>query len=231
VQLHLLAAPSVQVSSRGRDVFLAGDLYGGMGNATSFFSAHVVGEARRLNGSGLWDGMVGNGLVQWYAKPSPVSTTLITLEASAVRRLDFPAQLTFADGDGGLQGFVGARAAGGERAVMRVEQRRDISWPTPKADWAIAVFADAGQIWAGDVPYGVNTPVRAAAGFSIMTAYPTGSKRTYRADIAIPINPERGMARIEFRLSALDRTQALWIEPRDVLRLRSGAVPWNLMTW
>jgi hypothetical protein len=49
--------------------------------------------------------------------------------------------------------------------------------------------------------------------------------------VAVPLNPERGGPRIELRVSAVDRTQLLWVEPRDLARIRTGAVPTALLRW
>jgi hypothetical protein len=50
-------------------------------------------------------------------------------------------------------------------------------------------------------------------------------------DLAVPINPERGGARVELRFGSTDRTRLLWLEPNDVARARTGAVPVSLMKW
>ena len=145
--------------------------------------------------------------------------------------LNFPLQLSFRDAEGGLPGFVGSTWSGGQRAVARVEERSVIKPLGSRADFAVAVFADAGKLWAGDVPYGQTTTIHSSAGISILAAYPSGGKRTYRVDLAFPLNPQVGGSRLEVRLSSNDRTRLLWIEPRDVAGARTGAVPVSLMKW
>lgn len=230
-QLHLLAGPSVFEPPSGRDVFVSGDLYAGVGSATSFFAAHYVGEARRNYNTGSWDGMVSSGRISWYGKSSPASTRIASVTVSALRHLDFPAQLTFRDADGGLEGFPDSRAGGGNRAVVRIEERRAIRLFPTRADAAVAAFASAGKLWAGDVPYGTTTPIRTSVGVSLLAAVPVGAKRTYRVDVSMPINREPGGARYELRFTWIDRTRLLWREPHDVSRVRTGAVPSNLMKW
>ncbi|MGH7655864.1 MAG: hypothetical protein ACREN6_14495 [Gemmatimonadaceae bacterium] len=113
--------------------------------------------------------------------------------------------------------------------MLRLEERRVVPLFTRKADWAIALFADAGKIWAGDVPFGQTSPVRAAAGISLLSAYPAGGKRTYRVDLAIPINPDG--AKFEIRFSSSDETRSIWRQPNDLAVAHSAAVLQNLGSW
>ena len=93
------------------------------------------------------------------------------------------------------------------------------------ADVGFATFTQVGSIWAGDAPYG-STTTRTSAGVSLLAAYPTGSKRTYRVDVGIPlVRGGTGGGRIEVRFSSEDATQQFWKEPDDVLRSRIGGLP------
>ncbi|HYV95929.1 MAG TPA: hypothetical protein VE967_00590 [Gemmatimonadaceae bacterium] len=231
IQLHVLAGPSVWAQGHAREVFAAGEVYAGMGNERSFASVHAISEGRGDYRSSVWSGMVSSARISWYTLAGRYWTRIVSVDAAAVRHLDVPAQLTFRDFDGGVVGYTSSRAAGGFRSVARVEQRRRTTVLGSRADVAVSVFAIAGKLWAGDVPYGQTTNVRAALGLSLLAAYPSGGKRTYRVDVAFPLNPERGGARVELRVSAIDRTRFLWLEPRDVARVRTGSVPTNLMKW
>ena len=44
-------------------------------------------------------------------------------------------------------------------------------------DFGVGVFADAGRLWAGDIPYGVTTPVRTSVGVSLLGTVPPASAR------------------------------------------------------
>jgi hypothetical protein len=102
-----------------------------------------------------------------------------------------------------------------------------------RADFGLATFGEVGTLWAGDVPYGW-TGSRGAIGLSLLAAYPTGSKRLYRADLAIPLTRAGELGRggrIELRLSSEDRTTLFWNEPDDVARARTGAAPFTLFAW
>jgi len=231
VQADLLVGPNVSGAATAGDVLIASDLYAGVGDARSFFVARALAEARANRVLHRWDGLVSSARLAWYGKRSEDQSQQASIELSSVQHLDFPLQLTFRDADGGLPGSGDSRAAGGQRVIVRAEQRYLTSWFSSRADVAFALFAAAGKLWAGDVPYGQTTNVRATAGVSLLAAYPSGGKRTYRVDLAFPLNPERGGSRFELRLSATDRTRLLWLEPNDVARARTGDVPASLMKW
>jgi hypothetical protein len=77
----------------------------------------------------------------------------------------------------------------------------------------------------GDVPYGVETPFRMGVGFGIIAAVPSGSRRTYRLEFALPIHRAAG-AEWEVRLRTVSAGLPLfWREPDDVARSRERAVP------
>lgn len=231
VQLGLLAGPSVWASRGAGDVFASGDLYAGVGDERSFFAARLLAEARANRQSRRLDGAVSSVRFSWYGIAPGASATIVSVEGAALNSLAFPAQLSFRDADGGVRGYSAATASGGERAVVRAEQRFRLSRARSRADIAAALFADAGKIWAGDAPYGVTSPVRAALGLSLLGAWPSSAKRTYRVDVAFPLNPERGGSKVEFRLSSSDRTRGFWLEPRDVASARTGATPATLLKW
>ena len=231
VQFDLLTGPSLWTSRGASDLFVAGDLYAGAGDAQNFVSFRGLFEASGNRDTKRWDRVVASSRFSWYGRPSDRRTEIASLEMTALGRLNFPVQLTFRDADGGLRGFGAARYAGGQRLVARVEERRFFPGITRRADFAAALFADAGQLWAGDVPFGASTSVHASLGVSLLSAFPAGGKRTYRVDVGFPLNPERGGARWEVRFSSTDRTRLLWLEPDDVSRARTGAVPANLMKW
>jgi hypothetical protein len=231
VQFGAMAGPSMFSSTLKSDIFMSGDVYAGFGSSRSFLMLHYIAEGRADRASHRWDGFVGNGRLAWYARPVEAHTQIVSLETSAIQHLAFPFQLTFRDHDGGLPGYPNATFAGGRRAVLRVEERRLLPSMSGQADLAIGVFADAGKLWAGDVPYGVTTSVRTSIGLSLLSAFPSGGKRTYRLDIAVPLNRPPGGARWELRFSSADRTAMLWQEPADIARARSGAAPSNLLSW
>lgn len=232
VQLNALVAPGLWRSSTAHDMLIAGDLYAGIGSASSFAAVSMRAEARpALGNGGDWDGVVASSRLSWHRITSPRRTRVMSLSAASLHNLVFPAQLTLRDPDGGLVGFPGSRGAGGQRVVMRIEERMLMPWFARRADFAVATFVDAGRLWAGDVPYGAPTPVRSSAGFSLLGSFPSGGKRVYRVDFGIPINGEPGLSGLALRFSVADRTGVSWQEPRDVSHARSGTGRASLMRW
>jgi hypothetical protein len=98
------------------------------------------------------------------------------------------------------------------------------------ASIGLAGFVEAGKIWAGDSPFGVDTPLNASTGFSILAAAPPQSHRTLRADFAFPIRGE-GRHGIEVRLVVKDFTRTFRKEPEDVQNSRERSVPSNVFSW
>jgi hypothetical protein len=230
VQLNSLVGPSVALSGRARDLLMAGDLYIGMGGTRSFAALNARAEGRR-DSEGDWQGLVGGASLSWHRLPSERRTRVFSLSAATVERMVFPVQLTFRDPEGGLIGAPSARDAGGRRIVGRVEERWVLGWPRRRASIAFAAFADAGKLWAGDVPFGQTTPIRGSLGVSLLTAFPAGGKRIYRVDFALPVNPGPGGSTFAIRFQSADRTGAFWREAHDVARARSGTGPVTMLRW
>lgn len=235
VELQMLVGPSIGSTGEARDMLFAGDLYLGTGGATSFASLRIRGEGRQSGSPRGWHGVVGSAEFSWYRLASETRTRIVTASVSGVEKVVLPVQLTFRDPAGGLIGFPDSREAGGRRAVLRVEQRHLLPWVRPvlrsRAAIAVGGFADVGKLWAGDVAYGSDSPVRASAGLSLYGSVPSTGKRVYRVDFAMPLNPERGGSRFVVRLSSGDRTGSFWTEPRDVSRARAGSGPPALTRW
>jgi hypothetical protein len=90
---------------------------------------------------------------------------------------------------------------------------------------------DAGRLWAGDIPYGVTTPVRMSFGFSLLAAIPTNSARMWRLDAAIAKNPEPGGHRFELRFGNTNKTSFFFAEPSDIAATRERTVPSSVFRW
>jgi hypothetical protein len=229
LQVGLFAGPSIWASQHRSDYFLSYDVYAGMGTPSSFLELRTLGEGRADRQAQRWDGVVGYAKLVWYVKPSDAVTRLATVELSGVQHLTFPLQLSFWDHEGGLPGFQNALTVGGQRAILRLEERHVVSMFTKKADWSVAFFADAGKIWAGDVPFGQTSAVRGSVGISLLGAYPAGGKRTYRVDLAVPVNPDG--SKFELRFTSSDETRSIWRQPNDLAIAHSSAALQNLGSW
>jgi len=205
-----------------RDDFAAMDLYSGAGSESWFTGMRLQGEVRRDRDTGRWDGLVTSGRLAWYFKSGFSRTLVLAGEFSGAWRERIPFQLTFADPSGGLRGFGWSTAAGGQRLVARAEHRWLRGRATSHAAWGFAAFADAGKLWAGDVPFGTTTGVNASVGAGLLLAIPSQSQQLLRLDVATPVTPNGG-SHWEVRFTAQNLARAFWREPGDIARVRAAA--------
>jgi hypothetical protein len=129
-----------------------------------------------------------------------------------------------------LRGFRDSDVGGARRLVTHLEDRYLLGRRKQIATFAVAGFAEAGKIWAGDSPFGVTTPLSAAVGVSMLAASPPQSRRTLRGDIAFPVKGPRGKG-WEVRFTVTDVTRAFRIEPRDIANNRERSVPPSVFSW
>lgn len=212
------------------DILVSTDVYAGVGTARSFAAVQLLGEGRQSYDDNRWDDILTSGRAAWYFKPHPRHTTIVSGEWSAGWRQRAPFQLTLGETRGGMRGYSGTDLGGGKRAISRFEERFVLGNVRGNADAGVALLAEAGRMWAGDVPFGVTTPVKYAIGASVLAALPPGSKRLWRLDLMMPLDGADG-ARLELRLRTEDRTRAFWREPRDIERSRARSLPQRIFQW
>jgi hypothetical protein len=232
IQLGTMFGRSVQMlGSRDDDVFTAGDLYIGAVGHDNALRFQLEGEGRHSNDDHQWDGLLMNARAVEYFKPSSPNTATASLEFSGGWRQRLPFNLTFSDHEGGIRGYASSNTPGGQRMVMRLEDREYLGRPFNLADFGVGLFADAGRLWAGDTPYGVTTPIRSSVGISLLGTLPPGSARMWRIDLAVAANPETGGHRFELRLSGTDKTTFFLPEPSDIEGIRERTVPSSVFRW
>lgn len=231
VELDALIGPSINQSAGARDLLIATDLYLGVAGATSFTTFKVRAEGRITGREDVWEGIVASALFSWFKLTSPTRTRIVGLSGAVAQNLAFPAQLTFRDHEGGLLAYPGGTEGGAARTVLRVEERILLPWLTRRAGLAAGWVLDAGRIWKGDAPFGATSPIRGSVGLSILGSYPVTSKRLYRVDFAVPVNPGPRDARFVIRFLSGDRTGTFWSEPPDVTRARASVGPNSLIRW
>jgi hypothetical protein len=227
-QLGGMVAPGA-TSNAGRDMLIAHSMYLGAASNNMVLIADAEAEARRDFTSGMWQSTIGNARGAAYIKPSERVLISVQDNFSSLGHARVPTQLSLGDLVGGPRGYVGSTIAGGRRNVTRAE----IRWAGPAAirrsDIGVALFADAAQMWAGDVPYGVSAS-RQSVGLSILAAYPTKSKRLYRLDFAFPLQRDQGRG-LQVRFSNSNPTVNVSVEPSDVTQARLGPIPSSLFAW
>lgn len=231
-QLGTLFGRSLSVlGSRDDDIFMAGDVYVGAVGRNNALRVQIEGEGRRNNEQGVWDGILTDARAVEYFKATPSNTTTASLEFSGGWRQRVPFSLSLSDPVGGVRGYSASNTPGGQRLVGRLEHRLFLGRPYNLGDLGVGVFADAGRLWAGDIPYGVNTPVRSSFGFSILGTAPPSSARLWRIDLAIATSSENGRGRFELRIGSTDKTTFFLTEPSDLQSIRERTVPSSVFRW
>jgi hypothetical protein len=231
VQVATLFGRGLRLSDdEDRDYFMSADVYAAHATPGSFTGVEVMTERRRALDLHQWDGELASGRFAWYVHPAPKHTTLVDVEYGGGWRQRVPFQLTFADREGGLRGFATSDLGGAQRLVTRLEERYRFGHVRQFAAVAGAVFVDAGKLWAGDAPFGVNTGVKASVGVSLLAALPPRSRRTWRIDVAHALNDPTSRG-IEVRFSNHDFTRWFWREPGDVQWGRERSIPNSIYNW
>jgi hypothetical protein len=212
------------------DILVSTDIYVGAGTGRSFGALQLLGEGRQSYDDNRWDDILTSGRAAWYLKPHPRQTSILSGEWSGGWRQRAPFQLTLGEARGGVRGYSAAELPGGQRAILRLEERWVLGNVRGNADAGVAFLAEAGKLWAGDVPFGETTPVKYAIGTSLLAALPPGSQRLWRLDLMLPLDRANG-ARLELRLRAEDRTRIFWREPRDIDRSRERSLAQRIFQW
>ncbi|HJR67991.1 MAG TPA: hypothetical protein VJ802_16295 [Gemmatimonadaceae bacterium] len=229
-QLGTLIGRSLSIlNTTDDDYLLAADLYGAVGGESGIVMLIARGEGRQNYDINRWDGVLGSARIAGIRRISTRHTVTASLDWSGGWRQRIPFQLNLGSAPGGVRGYRRSEEAGARRAVARVEDRWYVGQLLRQADVGVALFADAGRVWKGDAPYGVDTPVRYSLGVSLLAAIPPRSKRTWRVDIAVPMQGDpnsRWEARLTHSVAGRD-----WREPGDASRSRERSVPASVFNW
>jgi len=173
-------------------LFTALDLYAATGNDALLLIGRMRGDAQRALGGGFgWYDIFGEaeGLAYWKPRPEGRHTLVLRATATGGWETTIPFQLILG-GDLGVRGYPDERFPGGRRVVFSLEDRILLDGPLRNiTDLGLTAFVDLGRIWPGDAPYGTDSGWRASAGLGLRNAFPTGGRRTYRIDFAIPLQP------------------------------------------
>ena len=218
------------IGSDDDDIFITSDIYIANGSRRSFLAIQARGEGREDGDTRRWDGVLTSGRLAWYARPVAWSTFEASAEWSGGWRMRVPFQVSFADIEGGVRGYRDSRLAGSQRAVLRLEDRLFLGSVKQAADAGLALFVDAGRLWAGDAPFGVDARPHIGAGMGLLAAVPPRSKRLWRVDVARAFTKDPD-ARWEIRLTSGDFTRGFWRDPPDVRRVRERTVPQSVFNW
>lgn len=214
-----------------RTAFGAVDAYAGLRGPRSFVGARAEVESRLDLDRGDWEHLVASGRAAWYVQPTSRWTSELSVEGAGVWRPILPFQLELGERRGGVRGYARSYEGGGQRLLARLEHRVDLArYRGTRAAIGAAAFTDVGKVWDGDAPFGVTTPVRAAGGIALLGAIPARSRRTLRAELAVPFDRQTG-ARPEVRFSVREPVSAFWSEPPKMRWARLSAVPEQIFSW
>ncbi len=185
--------------SLGRAVPLAADgsddvyarMHSSMGVpfGSSLLHGGTTVEARHA-GTGWHDVLAEADLVAYLRNDALRGHTLL-LRASAAGgwRTTLPYQLTLGGRDG-VRSLLEDAYPGGRQLRFVVEDRIVLPWPHWDAvDLGLTLFGDAGRVWAGDVPWGADSPWLGAAGFGLRVGFPSGTRTVLRPEIVFPVGP------------------------------------------
>jgi hypothetical protein len=199
------------------DLFGAAEFYAGASAGPRLLLfARAKWEGRWLPDDQAWDGVIASGDVVAYHFSSNRSTLVLGLSAAGGWSNSTPFQLTLA-GPHGVRGYGGTTLPVARRVVFHAERRRFRGVVLGAVDVGTAIFLDLGQGWAGGAPFGANTGVVGAVGIGLRGAFPSGSRLTYRLDLAMPVSGGRGL---ELRTGFRQQFGIQRGEAEDVVRSR-----------
>lgn len=211
-----LGEPDVSV----RQPFVMADAYVGAGWDHGFMSLNIDVEGRR-DPEGGWRDVVAGGQAAWYRRASRRRTHAITFSYSATWNSHRPYRLTLANWESGVRGYSGSHVAGGRLALLRLEERWSAGGFGDLVGFGGALFSDVGKMWAGDVPFGRSTSLRASVGAGLLVAVPRNSQALYRLDVAAPLMRDRDAGQWALRISRQLPYSTIWRESRDLTRARA----------
>ena len=190
LQVGILAGQGIPLFGANDDyLFVSADLYAGIGSATSFAALRVESEGREDLSRNRWHSVVASGRLAWHVKPSDEKVLIGSVEYAGGWRMRVPFQLRLGDLQGGVRGYPASRVAGAVRGVARIEERWLIGGLTRHGAIGFATFADAGRVWAGDAPFGVDSGTKVGVGVGLLAAFPPQSQRLWRLDVAVTGEP------------------------------------------
>lgn len=214
-----------------RNSFTVLDAYLGGRSPRNFIAMRTEVESRVNVPEMEWSHIIAGGRAAWYFTPTSRWTSELSSEYAGGWKTILPFQLELGDRLGGVRGYARSLEAGGQRLIGRLEQRAFVgNFRGHTAGIGVAAFTDAGKVWAGDAPFGVETPARLSAGFALLASVPARSRRTVRAEVAWPFTRERG-ARTELRFSIREPARGFWTDPPRVRSARIAAAPEQIFTW
>ena len=213
-ELGLTVGRSLHALSTGvdqpDDLYTRVRLFGGAASGPLLLNGYAALEGRQIfSGGDAGDGWrdllaEADAFVYWQPEALPGHTLFLRAAGAGGWDVGLPYQLTLG-GVSGVRGYNEDRLPGGRRLVFSAEDRIYVRWPAPDLfDMGFTVFADAGRMWAGGVPYGSDSGWRGAVGAGLRVGFPTGTRGVVRLDAAFPLEEGAGFGDVVLRVSLTD---------------------------
>ena len=213
------------------DVMLSGDVYFGQGDAFHFLRLDARAQARRSDNTSVWDAILWDVAATGYWRLGLTNTLVASTIWTGGYRSLVPLQLTLGDEIGGVRGFRDSRQAGGDRIVVRLEDRWYLGRVFGLAAAGLAPFVDAGLIGARDAPFGADSKPAVALGLSLLGTLPPSSRRLWRLDVTYRLTGDGRAGLWTIGTSARDGSRFAFQEPADLERSRARAVSPARYSW
>jgi len=175
------------------DIYTRFRFFAGHDPGTSYLFLNLAAEGRNvLSGGELpegWRDMLAELDFYGYlrSRKTPSHTFFARASGAGGWSMITPFQLTLG-GRRSVRGFKEEDFPGARRVLFTLEDRYFLHWPAPSVfDLGFTLFADAGRVWAGDVPWGVDTGWKGAVGGGLRFGFPAGSRGLARLDLAFPV--------------------------------------------
>lgn len=199
LEVQLGIGRSIPALQQEDDLFTTMTVYAGVDAGTIAGAVRTRGDARRDFDAPVdqseWEDVYAEGelLAYWRPGDSARHTLFGRVAGAAGWHTRTPFQLTIG-GDFGLRGYDDDDFPGAQRITATLEDRIYLGWFRDVLDLGASVFVDAGRIFPGDVPFGIDSGWRASVGAGLRGAFPAGSRTTYRIDFAMPVESGVGFS-------------------------------------
>jgi hypothetical protein len=185
---------------------------------------HVGGNVEMRRVEGGWRDILGESELAFYGRAAwlPWQTLFFRMSTAGGWDTTLPYQLALG-GREGVRSLREDRFPGGRMLRFVAEDRIVLPWPTDTADLGLTLFSDIGRVWAGEVPYGIDSGWQTALGVGLRIGLPNGTRNVWRVDMAFPVGGDTSGGPV-FRVNLeLNRLRSGFSTP-DVLRSHRFAV-------
>ncbi len=179
-------------------------LFGGAAGNHWIVNSELTFEAARLlhgstRGTAFRDIFGEAAAYLYWQPPSALRHTLVLgLTGVGGWSSSLPFQLTLG-GPYAVRGYGREDFPAARSLIAHLENRITLGSPFDLFDLGVTVFVDAGAGWAGTVPFGTDSGLRAGAGAGLRLGFPSGAKQVVRVDLAAPL-AEGGFRDLQFRI-------------------------------